>query len=140
MPRTDDAMVGAIIELDEDIDLTPFIDAANELVTEVCEPLYPAGTSETKLTRIETWLAAHFYTIRDPRKTMVAPTGLSVRYQSETDLGLNLSHYGQMALRLDTKGGLASLEQKAKKGGAAPQIIWLGTEYEDTELDEDVEE
>ena len=36
MARTTSALVGGIIELDSNITITPFIDVANELVTEFC--------------------------------------------------------------------------------------------------------
>jgi hypothetical protein len=135
MPRTDATKVGAIIELDDSIILTPFIEAANELVTEVCPDgaLVEGGYTANRLELIERWLAAHFYAIRDPRMSMVAPTGLSVRYQGQTEMGFNHTSYGQQALRLDTKGGLAALDAKAKKGGGNVGLHWLGTEYESSD-------
>lgn len=132
MPRTDATKVASIIELDEDIDVMPFIEAANELVTEVCPAASDvgdeAGYTDTRLELIERWLAAHFYAIRDPRMTNVAPTGLSVGYQGRTDMGFNHTSYGQQALRLDTKGGLAAIEAKAKRGGGKVGMYWLGTD------------
>lgn len=137
MPRTDATQVGAVIELDDSIVLDPFINAANELVTEACAPLTVTdpvtGTvslaySDVRLAMIETWLAAHFYAMRDPRMTSVAPTGLSVSYENRVDLGFNLSRYGQQAMRLDTRGGLAALDAKIKKGGKGKLgFYWLGS-------------
>lgn len=132
MPRTDVSQVGAVIELDDSIGVTPFINAANELVTEVCAvKTNPDGSpyySDNRLAMIETWLAAHFYAQRDPRMSSVSPSGVSVRYQSQVDLGFNNTHYGQQALRLDTKGGLAALEARVKKGGGKLGVFWLGTD------------
>lgn len=129
MPRTTADEVRKIIEVDTLItDLDPFISAANELVTEVCEPL---GYTESRLTLIETWLAAHFYAIRDPRLSSEQAGPVGASYQSRLDLGLNVTHYGQQAMRLDTKGGLGKLENDIKKGGTRKiGVYWLGTERE----------
>lgn len=134
MARTNSDKVAAIIEVDDAIPLGPFIDAANELVTEVCATILDVHTkapyySDVRLEMIETWLTAHFYAIRDPRLTSVAPTGLSVSYESQVALGFNLTRYGQQALRLDTKSGLATLEKRTLKGGGKLGVLWMGTDY-----------
>jgi hypothetical protein len=128
MARTTAALVGGIIEVDTAITLDPFINAANSLVTECCTGLdeeYSSG----QLVIIETWLAAHFYTVRDPRAESEKAGSVSERFQSKVDLGLNTSHYGQMAMRLDYKGGLAELNNKTEEGLAqSVEINWFGTE------------
>lgn len=136
MPRTTAPQVKGIIETDAtiivvDADLDPFIEVANELVTEKCtgdagpDPAYTA----TRLELIERWLAAHFYAIRDPRTTNEKAGPVGAAYESKVDLGLDLTRYGQQAKILDTNGGLATLDQATKDGkrrtvGAS----WLGTE------------
>jgi len=131
--RTTYAAVAKIIEVDLTIttDLVPFIEAANQLVTDVCgnydsDDQYDAG----KLELIERWLAAHFYAIRDPRAKSEHAGPVGAGYQSKVDLGLDVTHYGQMAKRLDTVGGLAELDERLKKGKRiiTPSLTWLGTE------------
>lgn len=120
--RTTSVLVGGIIEVDASIDLTPFITIANALVTEVCDD---SSYTEERLELIERWLAAHFYTIRDPRPTSEKAGPVSVNYQSAVDLRLATSHYGQTAMMLDTAGGLALLNKSPAK--RAVSVSWLGT-------------
>lgn len=130
MARTTDAEVAAVIEVDSDIDLTPFITIANELVTEVCTD---SGYTDTRLTLIETWLAAHFYGVRDQQVERERAGKVEVRYQYEIGLFLHQTKQGQTALTLDTAGNLAKLSKQMEKGkGSTVGIDWLGTD-----LDED---
>ena len=88
--------------------------------------------SDDRLTLIETWLAAHCYTVRDMRAEMEKAGSVSERKQSKVDLGFDSSHYGQTAMRLDSQGGLAALNEKIKKGqAAAVGVTYLGTENPD---------
>lgn len=137
MARTTKAQIEMIIELDSDIipndaAMVPFIDMASELVTEVCTgdnaPTIPY-TSE-RLELIERSLAAHFYTLRDPRFTQEKAGSVGVSYQSKVDLGFDTSHYGQSAMRMDTNGGLAKVNEDTKKGKPRVGMTWLGTEAE----------
>ena len=130
MARTDADLVDGIIEVDEDITLTPFISAANALVTECCTGLDEDYT-DAHLIEIETWLAAHFYTVRDMRAKMERAGPVSEEFQSKVDVGFSTSHYGQMAMRLDYQGGLARLDNKIKKGMKSPSVSWLGKEEDE---------
>lgn len=122
--RTTSAAVALIIEVDSDIGLTPFIEAANALVTEHCST---DDYDTTRLELIERWLSAHIYTIRDMRAEQERADTVSEKKQSRVDLGFDTSHYGQMAMRLDTKGGLATLNEQMKKGSSqVVQMTWLG--------------
>jgi len=124
--RTTSVAVGLIIEVDSTIALTSFIEAANALVTECCGDVddYDA----TRLELIERWLSAHFYTVRDMRAEREKAGDVSEQKQSSVDLGFDTSHYGQMAMRLDTNGGLARLNEKVKKGkSGSVGTTWLGT-------------
>jgi hypothetical protein len=125
MARTTSDEVSSIIEVDTNISLTPFIEVANELVTECCT----GGNHTTlRLTQIEKWLAAHFYTCRDMRAVLEKAGSVSQTLQSKVDLGFDTSHYGQMAMRLDTEGNLAALNERIKKGKRSTVgITWLGT-------------
>ena len=135
MPRTSQTLVGSICDIEEDADLTGFILSANELVTEVCASATKAdGTpfyTDVRLELIERWLAAHLYTNRDPRVTDEKAGSVGAGYQSKVDLGFNTSHYGQTAMRLDTNGGLAKLNDDMLKGKPRVTASWLGLPVEE---------
>lgn len=121
--RTTDELIEGIVDVTEDVDLEPYILAANELVTEVC---VPAGYDDTRLELIERWLAAHFYCVYDPRAQNES-AGVSASYEGSAAMFLERTRYGQMAMILDTAGGLAALNDKAKKGTARRiGVSWLG--------------
>lgn len=121
--RTTAELVAGIIEVDDEIDLAPFISAASQLVDIVDEE---SDLSETVLTTIETWLSAHFYTLRDPRPVHERAGSVAQTNQSKVDLGLATSHYGQMAMTLDTSGTL----RRISRGQLTATVTWLGTAYE----------
>lgn len=132
--RTTKAAVAGIIELDPnlvptDAAMDSFLLPANELVTELCvgsagpTPAYTAA----RLELIERWLAAHFYTTLDPRASSEKADSASAKYQEKIDVGLAASHYGQMAMRLDTNGGLARMNHNALKGATKIGGFWAGT-------------
>jgi len=125
MSLTTKSAVARVIEVDTDINLTPYIDAASELVTECCGN---SGYSQTRLEMIETWLAAHLYAVRDPRAQSEGVSSLNTTYQGRTGMHFESSIYGQHALLLDTKGGLAALQEQIKNGLTlrAPTLGWLG--------------
>ncbi len=111
--RTSKSEVGRIIEVDDTINISPYIEAASELVTEACGEL---GYTDERLRLIEMWLSAHMYTIRDPRSQSEGAGGVSVSYQGQTGMYFDSSIYGQNALLMDTKGGLAKLQAETKDG------------------------
>jgi len=136
MARTTSALVEGIIENSQSITLTPFIDAANILVTQCCTDLTDDYTAD-QLEKIETWMAAHIFTIRDMRAEYERAGSVSEKFQSKVDLGFDTSHYGQMAMRLDYQGGLAKLNAEIKKGAVKGLIAaWLGTEKPTVEDDD----
>lgn len=145
--RTTTALIKGVIEVDDTTwpDLSPFIDMANELVTEVCasEKVNPDGTggpyySDHRLELIETQLAAHFYAISDAQIDYAKVSILAVKFQVKIDLGFDQTKPGQQATRLDTRGGLAALNNKAKValkprragvfyvGGTECEMVWDG--------------
>ena len=129
--RATNDLVEGIIEVDSAIVLTPFIAAANSIVTQCCTDL-DDDYDASQLVQIETWLSAHFYTVRDMRAERERAGSVEAKYQSKVDLGFATSHYGQMAMTLDWKGGLAGLNEQIKKGiKRSPSITWLGKEEDE---------
>ena len=135
MAYTTSALVEGIIEVASAISLTPFIEAANILVVKYCDGADDDYTDD-ETEKIETWLAAHFYTVRDMRAEQEKAGPVSEKYQSKVDLGLSTSHYGQMAMTLDYQGGLAALNQKIMNGTArAIGVTWVGSTEDELEAD-----
>lgn len=124
MVRTTPDLVKEIIEVDASISLTPFILVASQLVDLIPE------LSLERLTVIETWLAAHFYTIRDPRATQQTAGSVSESYQSRVSYYLANSHYGQQAVLLDTTRTLATLNRPIPKRTKTASVNWLGNPEE----------
>jgi len=128
-----DADVEAIIEVDETIDLTPFITAGVAVTQKHCADANSAYTDD-ELDLIAVWLSAHFYAIRDPRALVEDLGKIAATIESKVDLGLDVTRYGQMAKILDWYGGLAALDEQVKKGGRRViGITWLGEESETLE-------
>ena len=128
MARTTDALVSGIIAVKATIPLTPFIDVANNMVTDVC---LDSGYTDAKLTLIETWLAAHFYAVRDPRVDMEKAGSVSQKFQYEVDLNLAVTVYGQQAMVIDSDGNLAKVNKQATTGNATLKkvgVVWAGTD------------
>jgi len=127
MARTSAASVQGIIETEASISLTPFIEAANQLVTDVCTS---SSYTDEKLELIERWLAAHFYAVRDMRPAEEAAGSVRQRFQYRVDLNLAVTVYGQQAMLLDTAGNLAALNKRITEGRTQTfgQVSWLGTE------------
>lgn len=133
--RTTSALVAGIVEVDPSItDITPFIDVSNELVTELCAvttgtpPVNIYGYSDYRLELIERWLAAHFYCIRDPRASQEQAGSVQETLQGKVDLGLKATLYGQEAMRLDTHGALAVMDNAADKYTKVPPAVLTGVQ------------
>lgn len=131
MARTTAELVEGIIKVKSTIDLTPFIDFANELTNDHC---LESDYTTAKLLKIETLLAAHFYTVRDPRKVIQQVDTIRDEYETKINYGLSLSKYGQMAMLLDKEGNLAAFNNSlfnqkpvSNLGGGAAGITWLGS-------------
>lgn len=134
MARTDSDAVGGIIEVDSNISLTPFIEVANSLVTDLCTN---DDYTDAKLELIERWLAAHFYAIRDQRIASETAGPVTETKQYKVGLHLDQTIYGQQAMLIDTEGNLAGLNQRMKgKGPASVGMNWLGSETTDSWYDQ----
>lgn len=105
-----DAQVKAVIDTQRDT--TPFITAADLIIT---EDLANAGLSVARLTQIELYLAAHFTCITEERGGIQAEKAGDIfeKYQppstSKNAGGLATTRYGQQALALDTSGTLRKM-------------------------------
>ena len=119
--------VEAIIQYDDTIELDPFIEVANQLVTELCTD---SDYADDRLTEIERWLSAHFYHIDDQHVADEKAGDVSVSYQYKVDLALNQTKYGQQAMLLDTAGNLAQLNKRILEGESPTvTIAWMGKDY-----------
>jgi hypothetical protein len=124
--RATEAMVKNIIDFDPSIEnLLPFIDAANQLVTELCAPV--STYDVRRLTTIECYLAAHFLAIRDPRYVSETIGAASATYMQQTGPNLGLTPYGQTVRVLDTSGGISRIDFHVAQGKRSTVgITWLG--------------
>ena len=143
--RTTEELVAGICEVEDGISLSPFISAASSLVDRVASasegtdllqdgPNSGDKTRFDKLQEIETWLAAHFYCILDPRAISENAGPVSASYQSKVDLRLFLTHYGQMAAVLDETGTLEAIQSGDSSGGTSVKtagVTWLGKDCEE---------
>ena len=106
---------------DEDVDFTPFIETANNLVDQVC---LESDYSDATLELIERWLAAHFYAQLDPRTVMEEVRGARERFEGETKIRLDNTRYGQQAMIIDTAGNLKALNEG--KGKITAKALYVG--------------
>jgi hypothetical protein len=92
-------------------EVAPFVETANLMVT-----AYLASTDQTAdaLREVETYLAAHFVSLRDRLVKSEAAGGVRFDYQGETGMGLDSSHYGQTAKLLDSSGVLKEIDGKTR--------------------------
>ena len=127
MARTDEAAIGLVIKVKTGIVLTPFITAANTLVTQCCTELVVDYTA-AELLDIETWLAAHFYAQREKQIETEKAESVTRKFATKVDLGFNNTYHGQTAMRLDYHGGLALLNKEVLEGKKRTVgFTWLGT-------------
>lgn len=134
--RTNDALVKEVLgdNYDSRSKLGQFILMANLLVSRVatCAAAkgLPLTTEELKV--LETWVAASNYCASDAMYMQRSTSSASGSFQRTTGKGLDGNEYGQMALRLDTSGCLASMNSAQRA-----EIGWLGlrdseqTDYRD---------
>ena len=137
MARTTVDLVEAIVEVQTGFDVTPMIDFASELLTDLCTSAnpdwkswmkpYTDGFVGSRMELIERWLAAHYYKAFDMDLAAAKAGSVSVSYQFKIGLGLKSSRYGLAAMQLDTYRMLAKQDnavetQRRIKVG----VGWLG--------------
>jgi len=114
--RTSAPEVCAIIETDLNADaVLPFIIPASALVDQHLVDFTPA-INDDLLRQIETYLAAHFLSLFDPRAESETADGVKFVYEGKTDMALDASKYGQMAQVLDPSGRLKQLSKDNRVG------------------------
>jgi hypothetical protein len=124
--RTTPTAVAGIIQVDPAIDLNPFIDVANSLVTEQCTTGETAVTDSDRLEKIERYLAAHFYAQRDQQAQTEGLGAARITYQGRTnELYFRGTQWGQTACMLDSSGNLTRMSKEIPK----LRVLWLGTRH-----------
>lgn len=99
--------------------LTAFITSASNLVDE----MLVGYLSDTMLTEVEKWLAAHMITSTVERMaTREGAGGAEIFYTGTYGQNLTSTPYGQMVLSLDPTGRMATLGGKSAKLIAIPNF------------------
>jgi hypothetical protein len=107
MARTTEADVKKIIDTELTIEeVTPFLETANVMIT---QNLSDEGYSDELMKQIETWLAAHFVAIRDPRVSREKFGDGDQTFHGKSGMGLAHTPYGQQVMMLDSHGILATV-------------------------------
>jgi hypothetical protein len=116
MARATPALVASVITVRPDYDVSGAIRSASVVVNQ----RIPAGAyTEDTLREIETWLAAHFYDVNDPRKERREVDAAADYYEViKVDLGLNVTKYGQQVALFDAYNYL--------KPRVRMTVTWLG--------------
>lgn len=125
MARTTIAAVQKIISYDAVLipDIQPFIDDASLMVTNIIG----TAASEATLEMVERYLAAHLIGISDPRIQSEQVRTIQASYQVKLSDGLGITHYGSMAMQLDTSGKLSRWNKAVIAGMASAfSLVWGG--------------
>lgn len=100
------------------VDLTPYIEVADTIVT---EELGSRGLSASRLKQIELYLAAHFAIVtlergglQQQRIGFQGPEDTYKQIQNKSE-GFLSTRYGQQAVALDTSGRLGAMSKSAIK-------------------------
>lgn len=116
--------VTRIIAFDTDRipEVQPFIDDAVLMLTNII------GTALTPATfdLVTRYMTAHLIAVSDPRVSMEKVKSLQVRYDTKLDKGLGITHFGTMAMALDSSGKLAQWNRQVTSGEGLKQFFWAG--------------
>lgn len=109
-PRATDADVRALVEMEASVSTTPFITTASVIANEY---LNSKGMSETLLTQIEIYLAAHFAVLAVERggltKDTIDDTSATYRTIDDSLESFSSTRFGQTAKTLDRSGTLKDI-------------------------------
>ena len=125
--RTTAAAVTLLLRKTPAKDLASFIETASSVVDDLAA--IATTLTAAKLEQIERYLTAHVYEISVPDVNSESVKGVSRKFRGKTDLGLNLTHFGQMAMIIDTTG---TLRKMSRRGAVTPSADWLGYEHDET--------
>ena len=120
--RTTANAVRKVIDTDTNIEVSPFTDAASELVDYVETQDSDGVLTSGLLRQIETYLAAHLYALRDGQYLEKKTGDASAVFEGKTGMYLEFTRWGQMAITLDISGTLRKLSGGVKK----VSLTWLG--------------
>ena len=127
MSRASEDDLRALVSSDPSLSVSIFIDTASSLIDKVesCDTANELSAKDLRL--IETWLAAHFYAIRDQQYQAKTTEGASATFQGQTGMYLDSTQWGQQAITLDITQCLAKINAEAKEGGKrTASLEWLG--------------
>lgn len=125
MARTTEGKVKAVIEVDDDLWSDDFITNASIMVDNLAASGSASSLSSATLEVIETYISAHLYALVDPKPLQEKASRSTTKFQGKTDMGLNATFWGQMALSFDYTGTLAGM---TNTDGLSKEltIAWLG--------------
>lgn len=126
--RCTDGDIRAICETNSSVSLIPFIEVANEMTTYVSSKDTSSELTVTMLKKIEIYLAAFFYTLKDPTYSSRSTGGASGSFKGQSGMIFEQNEYGQIAMALDITGTLAQLNKNAKEGKPRASLSWGGTD------------
>lgn len=121
--RTDPTRVRNVIQTLPDLDPSFAIDVANALTNYVASKDTAGVLTTELLLEIETYLAAHFYALRDQAYRSKSTGAASATFQGVSGKRLEATDWGQQAIALDITGTLEKVNAGAKNKASA---YWLG--------------
>ena len=121
--RTTQEEVRSIIETDDELNIAPFLDAAEILVDYIVTQDTRSILTDKAKEQIEKWLAAFFYETRDQGYLKKITGDSEGIFQGETGMGLDANFWGQRAKVLDFTGTLQRLDTKPRPKAV---LTWLG--------------
>lgn len=128
--RIAESELKVVVETDPDIQLLPFMEAANALVDKLSDNDSQGLMNSVLLSKVELYLAAGLYSIRDQAyaegKIGDAEGVFQTGYNSQRGGVLEQNDYLKMAMAYDLTGFLARQNQASLKGSQNVGITWLG--------------
>jgi hypothetical protein len=131
--RTHASKVREIIETDPDLNITPFIRAANIKIDWLVGMDTGSLIDAAMAAELEAWVAAHYYAVRDQQYQSKATGKANAQFQGQTAMVLMSTYWGQMACDMDPTGLLAQKSKDAEMGQRriAGGVSWMGTDLDD---------
>lgn len=103
-------------------EVQPFIDDAVIMLTNIIGTALDTATFDL----VTRYMAAHLIAISDPRVNMEKVKSLQVRYDTKLDKGLGITHFGTMAMMLDSSRKLSQWNTQVVSGEGLKQFFWAG--------------